>query len=181
MTQNSELEWMRVARSYIGLREVKGVQHNPAIIKMLDEMGQFSNEARAWWRDDETPWCGLFLGYVMGLSGRYVIKEWYRAKEWATPLLTKLAKPAYGSIAVLSRHGGGHVGLVVGQDQRGNIMLLGGNQGDMVQISPFSPNRIDGYYWPSRWAGGVAQKSVPYSHRYDLPELTSDGKAVTLS
>ena len=181
MTQKTELEWVRRARSYIGLREVKGTQHNPAIIKMLDEMGRFSNEARAWWRDDETPWCGLFVGHVLGQSGRYVVKEWYRAKEWATPLMTQLEKPAYGSIAVLSRHGGGHVGFVVGTNPKGQVMLLGGNQGDMVQVSAFAPSRIDGYYWPSRWIDGAPIRSWPASGRYDLPLLASDGKSVTLS
>lgn len=60
-----ELNWINTARQFIGLREVKGTKHNPTIIQMLDEMGKFSNEARAWWRDDETPWCGLFVGYGM--------------------------------------------------------------------------------------------------------------------
>lgn len=181
MAQQTELEWVRKARAYIGMREIKGVQHNPAIIKMLNEMGQFSNEARAWWRDDETPWCGLFVGHVMGQSGRYVVKEWYRAKEWASPLMTKIDMPAYGSIAVLSRHGGGHVGFVVGRDGNDNIMLVGGNQGDMVQISAFPRSRIDGYYWPSRWLDGSPVKSKPLNWRYFLPLLASDGKSVALT
>lgn len=176
-----ELSWVNVARQFIGMREVKGVKHNPAIIQMLDDMGEFGDEAKAWWRDDETPWCGLLVGYVMGKAGRYVVKEWYRAKEWASPLLTKLNTPAYGSIAVLSRHGGGHVGFVVGKDANGNIMLLGGNQGDMVQISPFKPDRIDGYYWPSRWIDGTPIQSYPADIRYDLPVLSSDGKQVSMS
>ena len=175
-----ELSWINVARQFIGMREVKGVKHNPAIAQMLDEMGQFSNETKAWWRDDETPWCGLFVGYVMGKAGRYVVKEWYRAKEWASPLLTKIDTPAYGAIAVLSRHGGGHVGFVVGTDAQGNVMLMGGNQGDMVQISPFKPDRIDGYYWPSRWIDGAPARAYPADKRYDLPLLSSDGKQVSM-
>lgn len=177
-----ELNWINTARQFIGLREVKGTKHNPAIIQMLDEMGKFSNEAKAWWRDDETPWCGLFVGYVMGKAGRYVVKEWYRAKEWASPLLTKLEAPAYGCIAVLDRAGGGHVGFVVGRDAKGNIMILGGNQSDMVRIDAFAPSRITGYYWPSRWNGQEATYSVPYAGRYELPVLVSDGAGnVTLS
>ena len=175
-----ELNWINTARQFIGLREVKGTKHNPAIVQMLDEMGKFSNESKAWWKEDETPWCGLYVGYVMGKSGRFVVKEWYRAKEWANPLMTKLNAPAYGSIAVLSRQGGGHVGFVVGTDAQGNIMLLGGNQGDMVQISPFKPDRIDGYYWPSRWIDGAPVRSYPADQRYDLPLLSSDGKQVSM-
>lgn len=181
MKQKTELEWVKKARGCIGLREIKGTHHNPTIINWLDEMGQFSNEARAWWRDDETPWCGLFAGWIMGKSGRYVVKEWYRAKAWASSLMTKLDMPAYGSIAVLSRQGGGHVGFVVGINARGQIMLIGGNQGDMVQISAFDASHIDGYYWPSRWIDGAPMKSWPASERYDLPLLVSAGQQVSLS
>lgn len=171
-----ELNWVKLAREYVGLKEVKGTRHNPTIIEWLDEMGQFGGEAKAWWRDDETPWCGLFIGWIMGMTGRYVVKEWYRAKEWASPLLTQLARPAYGCIAVLDRAGGGHVGFVVGKDARGNIMLVGGNQNDQVSIAAFAPSRITGYYWPSRWIDGAVMKSVPAAHRYDLPLLHSDGR-----
>lgn len=177
----TELNWIALAREQIGTAEVKGSHHNPKIVGWLDDMGQFSNEARPWWREDETPWCGLFVGWVLGMSGRYVVKEWYRAKEWSSPSMTELNAPAYGAIAVLSRSGGGHVGFVVGKDARGNIMLLGGNQGDTVKIAPFAPSRIDGYYWPSRWIDGAPMKSVPYVNRYDLPLLESDGKPVSMA
>lgn len=177
-----ELNWVKLAREYVGLKEVKGTRHNPTIIEWLDEMGKFSNEARAWWRDDETAWCGLFVGYVMGKSGRFVVKEWYRAKEWLSPQLTTLHKPAYGCLAILDRVGGGHVGFVVGRDAKGNIMILGGNQSDMVRIDAFAPSRITGYRWPSRWNGQEATYSVPYAGRYELPVLVSDGAGnVTLS
>lgn len=175
-----ELSWVKLARDFVGQREIKGERHNPIIIEWLDDMGRFAGEARAWWRDDETPWCGLFVGWVLGHSDRYVVKEWYRAKEWASKDLTQLARPAYGAIAVLDRRGGGHVGFVVGTDAQGSIMLLGGNQGDMVQVSPFKPDRIDGYHWPSRWIDGAPVRSYPADQRYDLPLLSSDGKQVSM-
>ena len=53
-----ELSWISEARKCIGLREIKGTKHNPTIIKWLDDMGKYSKESTAWWRDDETPWCG---------------------------------------------------------------------------------------------------------------------------
>lgn len=171
----NELPWIKLARQFLGLREVKGTKHNPAIVQMLDEMGKFSNEAKAWWRDDETPWCGLFVGYVLGKSGRYVVKEWYRAKEWLSPQLTTLHKPAYGCLAILDRVGGGHVGFVVGRDAKGNIMILGGNQSDMVRIDAFAPSRITGYRWPSRWNGQSYVYAVPLEGRFELPLLTSGG------
>lgn len=165
-----ELPWIELARSFVGLEEIKGQRHNPTIIKWLDKMGSFQKEARAWWRDDETPWCGLFVGYIMGMSGRYVVKEWYRAIEWSRAGLTKLDGPAYGCIAVMPNH----VGFVVGKDRNGNIILLGGNQGDAVRLSPFKPGSIVGYYWPSRWTG-EQQQSRPLASRYDLPTLSGAG------
>lgn len=62
-----ELNWINIARQFVGLKEIKGTKHNPAIVQMLDEMGKFSNEARAWWRDDDwlcdgqVLWNGLSL------------------------------------------------------------------------------------------------------------------------
>lgn len=171
----TELPWIKLARSYVGLKEIKGVRHNPTIIEWLEEMGSFQKEARSWWKEDETAWCGLFLGWIIGKSGRYVTKEWYRAREWVDVKQTKLDKPAYGCIAVMQNH----VGFVVGEDANGNIMLLGGNQGDMVKISPFKLSGFIGFYWPSRWIDGAAMVSVPYEHRYKLPKLQSGGKQVS--
>lgn len=172
----TELPWIEYARSYIGLKEVKGVKHNPELIRMLNAMGTFNREAKAWWRDDETPWCGLFVGYILGAKKRYVVREWYRAKEWASSLMVKLDRPAYGCIAVMDRSGGGHVGFVVGKDLRGNILVLGGNQSDAVNIAPFDPKRITGYYWPGIFDGNKAVKMRPTEVRYNLPESNTLAK-----
>ena len=51
--------------------------------------------------------------------------------------MTKLNNPAYGCIVVFSRAGGGHVGFLVGKDKQGNLMILGGNQSNAVNIKPF--------------------------------------------
>lgn len=174
-----ELPWVLKARHYIGVTEIKGSRHNPVIVGMLDDMGRYSNEARAWWREDETPWCGLFLGWILGECGRYVVKEWYRAKAWADSGMKKLTAPAYGAIAVMDRAGGGHVGIVVGKDAAGNIMLLSGNVSDMVKIAPFAASRITGYYWPAYWIDGAPLKSAPAAGRYNLPLLKSNGQLST--
>ncbi|MGE9658889.1 hypothetical protein ACQP6C_10405 [Snodgrassella alvi] len=50
----NELSWISEARKHIGLREIKGAKHNPTILAWL----KYNKESTAWWRDDETPWCG---------------------------------------------------------------------------------------------------------------------------
>ena len=164
-----ELEWIKEARKHIGLKEVVGTKaHNPTIVQWLKEMGTFPGAAKSWYFEDETPWCGLFVGHCLGKSGRAVIKYWYRAKAWGEAGLTKLSKPAYGCIAVKSRKGGGHVFFVVGKNAKGQILGLGGNQGNTVSIVPFSPADIDGYYWPSRLVDGKPVPSSPSPERYNL-------------
>lgn len=177
---NNELPWVAEARKYIGLREdTSKTSHNPKLLAMLNRMGEFSNESRAWWHDDETPWCGLFVGYCLGVAGRYVVREWYRARAWEAPQLTKLDRPAYGALVTFTRDGGGHVGFIVGKDARGNLMVLGGNQSNAVSIAPFAVSRVTGYFWPSFWRNKAAVKSVPFEERYSLPLLKSNGELST--
>ena len=40
------------------------------------------------------------------------------------------------------------MGFVLGQDKNGNLIVLGGNQSDMVCIKPFERSRVLGYRWP---------------------------------
>lgn len=170
-----ELTWIKEARSYLGLKEISGIRHNPAILAMLEKMGSFSNESKAWWKDDETPWCGLFVGYCLGRAGRFVVPNWFRAKSWADEkYLTRLNAPAYGAIAVYDRTGGGHVGFVVGKDRLDRICILGGNQDNSVSIKSFSKTRTVSYWWASEIVKGRYEKRSPLPERYNLKELNSN-------
>jgi hypothetical protein len=51
-------------------------------------------------------------------------------------------------VVVFERKGGGHVGFLVGTDERGRLMVLGGNQGNSVNVAPFDRSRVLGYRWP---------------------------------
>ena len=106
----NELSWIGIARSYIGLREIKGIRHHARIV------GWFAAIKAAWFTTDETPWCGAFVGGVLVEDGKPVVKEAARALRWAA-YGVPLTDPAYGAIAVKTRAGGGHVGFVVGRDQ----------------------------------------------------------------
>ncbi|HEZ4832022.1 TPA: TIGR02594 family protein [Neisseria meningitidis] len=172
-----ELKWIEEARRHIGLKEIVGANaHNPTIVQWLKEMGSFPGASKSWYFEDETPWCGLFVGYCLGKAGRAVIKDWYRAKAWAAAGLTKLNAPAYGCLGVKTRRGGGHVFFVVGKDAIGRVLGLSGNQGNMVSIVPFDPADIDGYYWPSKLINGKAVPSFPTEARYQLPFVAATAK-----
>jgi uncharacterized protein (TIGR02594 family) len=154
--------WIKRARSYLGVKEIKGPHHNRRIVSWWEKLKQP-------FRDDETPWCGAFVGGVLAESGLPVVKGPAAARSWLK-MPVKLDKPAYGAVVVFWRGKPsgyqGHVGFIVGKDRAGNLMVLGGNQGDEVSIKAFSPSRVLGYRWP-----GVA----PLPERYNLPVLKSDG------
>lgn len=154
-----ELPWIAEARKHIGLAEVPGKGDNPVIQRWLREL-------KAWWSDDATPWCGTMVAYCLRKANRSIPKHWYRALAFAD-YGTKLSRPAYGCIAVMSRKGGGHVGFVVGEVTKGgDLLILGGNQGDKVSIARFPRSRITAYVWPANADG---TKSNPLESRYILP------------
>lgn len=159
-------KWLAVARQYVGLRELPGTRHHSTILRWLDAL-------KAPFRDDETPWCGTFVGGVIEEAGYDGIKNPWGARNWLK-LGVELDRPAYGAVVVFWRGSpkgwAGHVGFVVGRDRRQNLMVLGGNQGNAVSIAPFSPTRVLGYRWP-----GIK----PYDQRYILPLLESDGRVST--
>ncbi len=160
-----ELPWIAEARKHIGQKEIKGAKHNPWIVGIWSAIGA------SWFKDDETPWCAGFVAYVLKKSGFKIIgpAKVARALAWSD-YGVKLNAPAYGCLVTFSRNGGGHVGFVVGQDQHGNLMVLGGNQNDMVKISPFARSRVQAYRWPSVY---------PNADRFKLPVLSSDGRVST--
>ena len=154
--------WLRLAYSFLGLREIKGKSHNKKII--------------GWWealklpfRDDETPWCAGFMNRMVQKAG-LAIPAKYRAAalgwKW-NGYGTKLREPALGAIMIMERPGrpgSGHTTFVAGRDHKGNIMGLGGNQSNRVGINPYHPtNRKAAYYWPEGYPlpDNVGLRSLP--------------------
>ena len=139
----AEPSYLIAARRDIGLREIKGPKHAGRIAQMLQKLG-------AWWRDDETPWCGVAMAAWMSEAGYSYPKHYYRALAWAE-WGERLSGPRHGAVAVLTRKGGGHVGIVTGITINGShVRLIGGNQNDAVSEAwfPTSPSRITAYRLP---------------------------------
>ena len=166
MSDNPELKHVAVARKYIGLREIKGAKHNATILALTVKAFAATGK-KSWINDDETPWCGSFVGGVFAEAGlgHKIPKEFYRAKEWESAG-TRLTRPAYGCVVTFTRDGGGHVGFVVGKTKTGMLKVLGGNQSDAVNIADFDAKRVTAYRW-------VSSGTVPHAHRYDLPVLAA--------
>lgn len=136
----TEYAWVAEGRKLIGLSEIKGSKHAPEIVQMWKDI------KRGGIKDDETPWCAAFVGACLERAGvrssRFESAKSYL--DWGS----KLSTPVYGAIAVFTREGGGHVGFVVGQTASGDLLILGGNQGDAVNIKAFKRDRVSGFRWP---------------------------------
>lgn len=135
---NNTPKWYEVARSYLGLKEIPGPRHNSTIQKWLFNL-------KAWWRDDETPWCGVFVGQCFSESGFEYPAAYFRARAWLDWGVA--CEPCLGAVCVLERGNGGHVGFVVAQTQS-KICLIGGNQDNEVNERWYPKTRVLGYRRP---------------------------------
>lgn len=141
MTSSYLPNWMQIAKGYVGVKEIPGPKHNTTIQAWLAKLG-------AWWRDDETPWCGVFVAHCLREAGLPLPQNWMRAKAWAdygSNLRSTHAAP--GAILVFARQGGGHVGFYAGEDST-FFYVLGGNQGNAVSISKIAKARCIAIRWP---------------------------------
>jgi uncharacterized protein (TIGR02594 family) len=160
--------WVTEGLKWLDLHEAPGEADNPEIIKWAkEEGGDIADE----YNHDSIPWCSLYANMVLnkvGIKGTGTLwaLDW---NDWGQ----KLAGPAVGAFAPMKRQGGGHIVIVVGRDKQGNLMCLGGNQDDAVNIKPIPAERPLSFRWPT---------GVPLPNRtgFDMLPLTkSDGRAST--
>jgi uncharacterized protein (TIGR02594 family) len=160
--------WLEAGLKLVGTKEGVGSKDNQQIIDWAkEEGGDIAKE----YTHDSIPWCALFANLMLtraGLKGTETLWALDFAGKWPS---TKLIGPAVGAFAPMLRNGGGHIICIVGKDQNGNIMGLGGNQSDKVSIVPFPMSRLNkGFWWP---------ESVPAPVKVGitaLPVVRSDGK-----
>jgi uncharacterized protein (TIGR02594 family) len=155
--------WLRRSRQEIGVSEIAGKQHSKRVLSYWEL-------SKLYFTDDETPWCAGFVGAMLEDCGiKSTRSGMARSYEnWGQP-----CGPIPGAVVTFWRgsksSGSGHVGFVTGKDQHGNVMVLGGNQGDAVNIKPFPTDRVTSYRWPA---------GVPIPGQ-SLQTVTSDGQVST--
>lgn len=154
--------WVSIARLDLGVREIPGAPTTPKIKEWLQRL-------KAWWTDDETPWCGVAVAAWMQQAGCAVPKHWYRAKGWLN-WGEELSGPTMGAVVIFERKGGGHVAIVVGRSYAGDLMCIGGNQGNAVTIAPFDHSRVISYRWPAEHVKDLTDNA------WNLPLLASNGQ-----
>lgn len=138
--------WLTAGLKYINVHEGSGSADNPQILDWAKEEG---GDIAKTYKEDSIPWCALFANHILtmvGLKGTETLWALDFAGKWPS---TKLAGPAVGAFAPMQRPGGGHIICIVGKDQHGNVMGLGGNQSDQVSVVPFPLARLNkGFWWP---------------------------------
>lgn len=131
-------EYVKIALKEVGIYEIVGKLHSQRVL-------EYQATTSGKYIDDETPWCGAFISWVMLKAGiKHGIKTPERAKEWAS-FGYAVIEPTIGSIAVKSRVGGGHVCIVVGKQKDGKLLCLGGNQNNEVNIAVYDKSVFESF------------------------------------
>ena len=90
-------------------------------------------------------WCGAFMDLVLKQTGHAGGGNLARGYAHYG---TRVSGPQVGAIAVMGRHGGGHVGVVSGIDANGNPIIVSGNHNRTVAESVYPRGRIAAYVMP---------------------------------
>ena len=130
---------IKIALSEYGLKEVPGTANNPEIMKYFHEIGH------DWVQGDETAWCSAAVNYWAKKSGLEYSGK-LNARSWLN--FGRKVDIQDADIVVFWRVSPsdwrGHVGIPIREDD-GVIWTLGGNQSNMVKISPYDKDRLLAY------------------------------------
>jgi uncharacterized protein (TIGR02594 family) len=138
------MPWFIEAQRAIGVKEDTSPASNPLIIG-------WARRLRIDYAKDEISWCGLFVAHCIGLTlpGEVLPANPLGARNWGS--LGIACAPQPGAVISFwreSRAGWkGHVGFYVGEDASA-YHILGGNQGDAVNVKRFARDRFLAARWP---------------------------------
>jgi uncharacterized protein (TIGR02594 family) len=151
--------WYAFAAAEIGHREIGNTNDGPEIqrYRQLAQCGSPGD-----------PWCAIFTNAMFALCQNPAVPGTGSASSQsfrANAKFVQLAGPALGAVVVFWRispaSGKGHVGFYYGETAQ-SVYVLGGNEGNMVQIAPMDKHQLLGYWWPSSVAQpAIASVAVP--------------------
>lgn len=135
-----EITAFELARRFEGLREIPGEEHNGFIVWAHSLCTMKATT-------DEIPWCSAWLNAICWMldlprTNSAAARSWLKVGK---PIQYIQAEVGW-DVVVLTRGDSriaGHVGFYAGNDE-GKVLLLGGNQGNEVNVSAYSPSRIIG-------------------------------------
>jgi uncharacterized protein (TIGR02594 family) len=137
MTLSPNGRIVAAARATVGIKEIPGMLHNPKIIEMAKAVGH------GWVKDDETPWCASYVGWVLltcGIKGTGKLNA-RSYLDWGEVVEIADAKP--GDVCILTRGDPnswtGHVFFVTKIDNK-RIYGIGGNQSNAVTEASYLRN-----------------------------------------
>jgi uncharacterized protein (TIGR02594 family) len=170
--------WLQLAHQEMGVEEIDGSESNPRV------MEYFATCGGTWVKDDETPWCGAFTGYIMASTGQKLPPEPLRARSWLA-WGQALETPVAGCVVVLKRGNNpqqGHVGFFIQATKDGTALLvLGGNQGNRVSIQRFKTDNVLGFRMPDGASAPKPENSkiISEADAVKAAGVASAGGAVT--
>lgn len=154
-----EPPWIVEGKSVWGLHEVRD---NAKLKRWLRSDGPTLGDPKA------LPWCGDYVETAIKNTlpdepfPGPVGENPYWARNWQH--FGKHVEPCKWCVGVFSRGSGGHVGFIVGEDAS-NYYVLGGNQGNTVNIVRISKSRL----LDTRWPVTYENSNVP------LPRMSPNG------
>lgn len=136
------MKLLQIAIQELGVKEQKGTKNNPKILNYAKETG-FD-----WIKDDETPWCSVFINWCCLKAGLPRTKK-ANARSWLS-LGKPVKDPVPGDIVIFWRDNPsswkGHVGIFIGYSvDHSKIFTLGGNQRNTVSIQGYSSDKLLGF------------------------------------
>ena len=142
------MNYLQLALSEYGVKEIAGKQDNPQVLKYFDQTG-FDGSALK----DETSWCSAFVNWVcqcscLQYSGKLNARSWLSVgKEMKVPDITKPTIVVFwrGSHENETIKGSdlkkGHVGFFM-RETKNWVYVLGGNQSNQVKISAYPKSKV---------------------------------------
>jgi len=134
-----------IANAEHGVKEIQGKQHNGRILQYAQDLGW------TWIDDDETPWCAIFMAWVLLRAGfdpnaLGVSAAAQSFLKVGTEVALSDIKP--GDLCIFWRESPsswkGHVGVFVRMIGSDRMAIRGGNQNNECNISIYPTSRLKG-------------------------------------